>query len=288
MDNRQLNYFLAIVEEGNITKASERLHIAQPYLSQQLKLLEDELGVKLIERTTRKFQVTDAGLMLKRRAEQIIELMETTVKELRDFNEGIQGTLSIAYIPTAGATILYDRIESFHKTYPNIKLKVRECGTYEIVELLKSRVVEIGIIRTPLNHEMFQSIYLPKEPMVAATNKNLFMDKSNKPIALLDLIDKPLLVDRRYENLIIEACKKLGFEPKIVCVADDVHSMLSWANSGMGIAIVPATWTNLIETSNLHHKEIMEESLMTEMAIIWLKNKYLSAPARNFLKSFQL
>lgn len=287
MDNRQLTYFLAIVEEGNITKAAERLHIAQPYLSQQLKLLEDELNVKLVERTTRKFQITDAGLMLKRRAKQIIELTDTTVKELRDFNEGIQGTLSIGTIPTAGATLLHDRIDNFHKNHPNISFKIRECGTYEILELLKNRVIEIGIIRTPLNPEIFESIYLPKEPMVAATNSDFFWEESNEHITLLELANKPLLVDRRYENLIIEACEKIGFEPKIICVGDDVRSMLSWANSGMGIAVLPATWVDLISTANLKHKEINEPSLMTETAIIWLKNKYLSVPARNFLKTFK-
>ncbi|GAA0719410.1 LysR family transcriptional regulator [Clostridium malenominatum] len=287
MDNRQLTYFLAIVEEGNITKAAERLHIAQPYLSQQLKLLEDELNVKLVERTTRKFQITDAGLMLKRRAKQIIELTDTTVKELRDFNEGIQGTLSIGTIPTAGATLLHDRIDNFHKNHPNISFKIRECGTYEILELLKNRVIEIGIIRTPLNPEIFESIYLPKEPMVAATNSDFLWEESNEHITLLELANKPLLVDRRYENLIIEACEKIGFEPKIICVGDDVRSMLSWANSGMGIAVLPATWVDLISTANLKHKEINEPSLMTETAIIWLKNKYLSVPARNFLKTFK-
>ena len=80
MDNRQLSYFLAIVEEENITKAAEKLHIAQPYLSQQLKLLEDELGVTLVERTTRKIQITDAGHMLCHRSKQILELTKATVK----------------------------------------------------------------------------------------------------------------------------------------------------------------------------------------------------------------
>lgn len=286
MDNRQLTYFLAIVEEGNITKAAERLHIAQPYLSQQLKLLEDELNVKLVERTTRKFQITDAGLMLKHRAKQIIELTDTTIKELRDFNEGIQGSLSIGTIPTAGATLLHDRIDNFHKVYPNISFKIRECGTYEILELLKNRVIEIGIIRTPLNPEIFESIYLPKEPMVAATNGDFPWKECSEHITLLELANKPLLVDRRYENLIVEACEKTGFQPKIICVGDDVRSMLSWANNGMGIAIIPATWVDLISTANLKYKEINEPSLMTETAIIWLKNKYLSVPARNFLKTF--
>ncbi|WP_315121213.1 LysR family transcriptional regulator [uncultured Clostridium sp.] len=287
IDNRQLTYFLAIVEEGNITKAAERLHIAQPYLSQQLKFLEDELGVKLIERTTRKFQITDAGLMLQRRAEQILELTETTIKELKDFNEGIQGTLSIGSIATAGATLLQDRVYTFHKKYPNISFQIREGSTYKILEMLKSRVIEIGIVRTPLNPEIFESIYLPIEPMVAATSIDLSWDNNEEWIYLSELKNQPLLVDIRYEHMIMEACGKAGFQAKILCVNDDPRLILSWASKGIGVAIVPATWANLVSMDNLKAMEINAPSLMTQTAIVWLKNKYLSTPARNFLKTFQ-
>lgn len=287
MDNRQLTYFLAIVEEGNITKAAERLHIAQPYLSQQLKLLEDELGVRLIERTTRKFQITDAGLMLQRRAEQILELTETTIKELKDFNEGIQGTLSIGSIATAGATLLQDRVYTFHKKYPNISFQIREGSTYKVLEMLKSRVIEIGIVRTPLNPEIFESIYLPIEPMVAATSIDLSWDNNEEWIYLSELKNQPLLVDIRYEHMIMEACGKAGFQAKILCVNDDPRLILSWASKGIGVAIVPATWANLVSMNNLKVMEINAPSLMTQTAIVWLKNKYLSTPARNFLKTFQ-
>ncbi|MFC6605123.1 LysR family transcriptional regulator [Ectobacillus funiculus] len=88
LDIKQLAYFLAIAEEGNITKAAERLHIAQPPLSQQLKLLEEELGVVLMERSTRKIQITDAGRLLQNRAKQIIELMEKNNKGIQRFERG--------------------------------------------------------------------------------------------------------------------------------------------------------------------------------------------------------
>ena len=114
MDIRKLVYFLTIAEEGNISRAVERLHISQPPLSQQLKLLEEELGIVLIGRNTRKMHITDAGRLLQNRAKQIIELMEKTVKELRDLKEGLQGTLSIGTISSAGEMLLSIKIQSFH------------------------------------------------------------------------------------------------------------------------------------------------------------------------------
>ena len=106
MNNRQLEYFPAITKEGSITKAAKRLHIAQPPLSHQLKLLGDELEIKLIERNTRKFQVTVADEILQYRAEQILELIKITIIELENYNKKFQGTLSVGIVPSSGAILL--------------------------------------------------------------------------------------------------------------------------------------------------------------------------------------
>ncbi len=287
MDIRQLTYFIAIAEEGNITKAAERLHIAQPHLSQQLKLMEDELNVKLIERNTRKFQITDAGQRLWHRSKQMIELMESTVKELKDFNEGLEGTLSIGIISSSGNIIFPKRICNFNRKYPNINFEIRECSTNEILELLKSGVIEIGIIRTPLNSEVYESISLPIEPMVAATSNNYHWDNKRKNIYLRELVDKPLLVHRRYEKMILGLCTQEGFKPRILCKIEDTRSILLLANAGMGIAIVPKDWVELIPNMNLSYKIINEPTLNTSTTIVWMKGHYLSSAAKHFLETFQ-
>jgi LysR family transcriptional regulator, salicylic acid-responsive activator of bsdBCD len=288
MDLRQLAYFLAIAEEGNITRAAERLHIAQPPLSQQLKLLEEEFGVVLMERNTRKIQITDAGRLLQTRAKQILELTEKTAKELKDLKEGFQGTLSIGTISSAGETLLPLKIQSFHEKYPGVDFHIRESGTFEILELIKGGVVELGIIRTPLNQDIFEYINLPDEPMVAGALGDLFWDGNRGCLELTGLEGKPLLMHNRYTNNIEEACRKAGFEPRIVCRIDDTRSMLSWANTGMGIAIIPRDMIGLLPDAKLNYREIKEESLVTRTVIIWMKNRYLSAPARHFLETFKL
>jgi LysR family transcriptional regulator, salicylic acid-responsive activator of bsdBCD len=287
LDIRNLEYFRTIIDEGNITKAAEKLHLAQPPLSHQLKLLEDELGVTLIERSTRKFKVTDAGQMLYRRCDQMLELMDTTIKELKDLNEGLEGTLSIGTISSCGDTILPLKIHSLNIKYPKINFEIRETGTEKIIELLKSGVIEIGIIRTPYNSEIFESILLPDEPMVAASS-NYFYDNNVQSISLTELANKPLLVHRRYEKMILEACHKLGFEPRILCKIDDTSSILLWAATGMGVAIIPKDWINLVPNTNLKYKDIDEPSLITKTAILWMKNRYLSTAAKNFIETFNV
>lgn len=287
MDIKQISYFLAIVEEGNITKAAERLHIAQPHLSQQLKVMEDELKVKLIERNTRKFQITDAGYDLWHRSKQIMNLMELTVRELKDYNEGLQGTLSIGTISSSGDILLPERIYSFNKKYPNINYEIQECSTNEILELLKNGVIEIGIIRTPINSEIYESINLPCEPMVAVSNNNICWGRRKKSIYLNDLSDKPLIVQRRYEKLIIELCNKVGFQPRIICKIEDTHSILRLASTGIGVAIIPKDSVGLIQDIKLNYREINEPSLKTSTTIVWMKNQYLSSAAKHFLKTFE-
>jgi LysR family transcriptional regulator, salicylic acid-responsive activator of bsdBCD len=287
MDLRQLAYFLAIAEEGNITRASERLHMAQPPLSQQLKLLEEEFGVVLIERNTRKIQITDAGRLLEKRAKQILDLTEKTVKELTDLKEGLQGTLSIGTISSAGEILLPLKIQYFHEKYPYVDFHIRESGTYEILELIKSGIVEIGLIRTPFNQSNFEYINLPDEPMVAGALGDLFWESNNGCLELADLKEKPLLMHNRYTANIKEACRKAGFEPNIICRIDDTRFMLNWANTGMGIVIIPRDMIGLVPDAKLFYREIKEESLVTRTVIIWLKNRYLSAPARHFLELFK-
>jgi DNA-binding transcriptional LysR family regulator len=287
MDIRQLKYFLAIVEEGSITAASRRLHIAQPPLSQQLKMLEEELGVKLLERGSRKIHLTDAGKILRHRSEQILELVETTTTELKDFNEGTQGALSIGTVPSSGATLLPERIHDFHKRYPGIDFQIWEGDTYRISELLNNGVIEIGFVRMPINSEIFETICLPSEPMVAATSSEPFWTKYQKYVSLRELSNKPLIVDRRFEKMIIESCERLGFNPRILCKGDDARSILLWADTGMGIAIVPKTAIGLIPSTNLKYKDIADPSLETKVAVIWMKNRYLSATARHFLEVFK-
>jgi LysR family transcriptional regulator, salicylic acid-responsive activator of bsdBCD len=285
MDIRQLRYFLAIAEEENITRAAEKLHIAQPPLSQQLKLLEEELGVKLIERSTRKIQLTDVGKKLQQRAEQMVKIMETTVRELKDINEGLQGTLSIGAVPSSGAALLPERIRSFYEKYPGIDFQIWDGDTNRILELLKSGIIEIGIVRAPFNSEVFESICLAREPMIAVSN-SLNWPEEQEYIRINELIDKPLIVDRRFENGIVKACYQEGFQPKIVCRGDDVRSILLWASTGIGIAIVPKAAIGLILNTSLSYKEINLETIETQTAVIWVKDRYLSSVAKHFLETF--
>lgn len=286
MDLKQLTYFNVICEEKNLTKASSRLHIAQPHLSHLLKTLEEELEVTLVERSTRSFKLTEAGDRLYQKSRQMIELMDSTTRELKDFKSGVIGTLHIGTIQTSGDMLLPQRILDFNLRYPEVNFDIRECGSDEITELLKNGLIEIGIIRIPMASKPFQSISLPMSPMVALTGKAGFFGGYCESVELSKLSEGPLLVHRRYEQMIREAFRSKGFEPRILCSIEDTKSILLYAQTGMGIAIIPRDWVNALPGLSLDYRVIDEPSLETGTSIIWIDD-HLSPAGRHFLDSFR-
>ncbi|WP_088228693.1 LysR family transcriptional regulator [Desulfosporosinus sp. FKB] len=285
MDQKQLVYFKAIVEEGNISKAAERLRIPQPYLSSQLKNIETEIGVQLAVRSTRKLQLTDAGKRFYIRATQILDLMDTTITELEAFENGLQGTLTVGTIATSATILLPSSIQKFHQKYPLVQFEIQNMSTKKILESLKIGTIELGIIRSPFETSLYDFYNLPEQPMVAAQNTE-YTDVSNI-IQLSELSNKQLLVNYRFASIIDEACKDAGYEPKILCKVDDTRSILTWANVGMGIAIIPKDWINIIPDLNLYYREINAPSLNTRSALVWVKKRTLSVVARNFIEIFK-
>lgn len=287
VDIRQLKYFQAIAEEGQISKAARRLHMAQPPLSLQLKQLETELGVMLVERGSRQVKLTDAGRLLQERATQLIELMNVTTAQLQDLSSGSRGTLSIGAVASAGTTFLPDRIQKFHSQYPEVTFQFWEGNTARILELLQSGVVEIGIARSVFDPRLYQSHSLPPEPLVAAQRPNPAGGTPGTPprISVADLADKPLLIHRSNEVMIADCCRQYGFEPKILCRGDDMRSLLVWADAGVGMAIVTQSAVGLVPSQHLIYHEIAEPALTIQKAIIWYRSHYLSSIAKNFLAS---
>lgn len=288
MDIKEIKFFLAVVEGGSINAAAKRLHIAQPPLSRQMKKMEEKLGVKLFARGKRKVQLTEAGRLLHNRAEQLLGLIDNTVKEMRELEAGTHGTLSIGTVTSSGATILPGAVRAFRSSFPGVTFQLWEGETNRITELLNKGSIEIGMVRFPFDAEIYESIKLPNEQLVAAIHKNRSdgLGTHADCIHLSELAGKPLLIHRKYEAMIIEYCERFGFTPEFVCMSDDVLPILAWAAADIGVAIVPRAAIGLIPSSNLTYKTITNPCLETTTAVIWMRNRHLSPAAHNFLTLF--
>ncbi|WP_438431547.1 LysR family transcriptional regulator [Gorillibacterium sp. sgz500922] len=286
MDIRQLTYFLAIAEVGQITAAAKRLRMAQPPLSQQLRLLEEELGVKLVERGARSIRLTGAGELLRDRARQIISLTDSAIREIEDYAKGLTGTLTIGTVSSSGAALLEERLSDFHQAYAGVKFELHEGNTFAVLDMLRKGIVEVGIVRTPFPTASLECLYVDSEPMVAVMAPGLAGPDDVSPLPVGSLAGRPLILYRRFESLIREACGLAGFEPEVFCLNDDARTTLQWAKAGLGIGLVPESAIRIAGSGGLLVREISSDVLKTRIAAIWMKDKYLSAPAARFLESF--
>ncbi|MBW7573280.1 LysR family transcriptional regulator [Caproiciproducens faecalis] len=287
MDLKRLEYFVAICEEGSISAAAKKLHISQPPLSHQLQLLETELGVKLVERGARHITLTDAGVILYKRAGNILELADAAARELGEYGEKMKGTLRLGATSSSFLPLLDPRITEYTKLYPEVNFELHEGNTFQMIELLAGGVIEIAVIRTPFHAENTAWYSLNKEPMIAVGDQKYFYNTENSCIRLEDLKNKPLIIYRRYEKLILSAFRAAGFRPDVFCLNDDSRTTLMWANAGLGVAVVPYSMESFYRSPSCLCKTIDSPLMETQITAIWRSDRALSSVAKSFLAVFK-
>lgn len=287
MEIKDMRAFYAIVEEGNISHAAQRLDIAQPALSRQMKRLETSLGVQLFERGSRRIRLTDAGRVLYSRVEHILGMVDGTVREITEIGSGIAGSIQLGTITTSGALLLPELISEFHRRYPQVTYQIWEGEGARILELLDNRVIEIAITRTQVDSKVYESIVLPNEPLVVVMNKDQVIGASDSEVRMEELRDMPIIIPLRWQSLFIANCRKLGFDPHILCVSDSIVQDLLLVKRGMGAAILPVSSRTLLTDGNLHYKKLVSPEMSTHTVIAWLKNRTLSSSSEHFIKLFR-
>ena len=161
MELRVLKYFLVIAREVNFTKAVKQLHITQPTLSRQIAQLEDELGVTLFERNNHKIVLSENGMILKRRAQEIISLANKTKQDFLYKDEHLEGTISIGCGEFQATKCLADCIASFRKEHPHIKYELYSGNTNNIKDNIERGFIDLGLMSCPIDLSKFESVEMP-------------------------------------------------------------------------------------------------------------------------------
>lgn len=289
---KQLLYFCTIVEEGQITRAAQKLHMAQPPLSQQLRQLEEEFGVKLFDRHGRKLELTSPGKILYKRAKDLLSQASDTIEEVKETAKGFKGVLAVGANKSCFSH-LSEKIRLFRRQYPLITFKLREGDTYYVTELLKEREIDLGIVRLPLANEGFSMLPLPPEPYIFVLPRE-WESKigSSRSISLQHIIEFPLLLLHRINGtgqfeLIVNELKRKGLVPEIVCECPDPSMLLSLVANGVGATIVPKSTLQSLQMTHMLSLEIKGTPLISESALIWLSDRYLSKSALRLIQTFE-
>lgn len=197
MEIRVLRYFLTVVREESITKASEVLHITQPTLSRQLSQMEEELGVKLFHRGTRKISLTNEGLLLCRRAEEILQLVDKTERELVEQEEQVEGKISIGCGEIASVQLLPELFRLFREKYPRVHFDIFTATADLVKEQMDRGLLDIGLLLEPIDMEKYDYIHLTiKENWVVLMRPDDPLALKNS-ITAKDLCSEPLILPRR-------------------------------------------------------------------------------------------
>lgn len=231
--------YVAIIDAGTISAASQVLHIAQPALSNQLKALERTYGTQLVERGPRHITPNDAGKILYEKARRICQLAETAQKEISASILGTRGTLRLGITPTWPDTNTANMILDFSHAYPEISFDIYEENSGQLLELLEKGAIDVAIIRSAerLPH-IFSIRYTITECLMAAFHrKSPFLSEKFDAIPITALEDVPLVISRGFRKKIIEICENAGFAPTIRAVCSSRYLPLRWASSGTVAAI---------------------------------------------------
>ena len=287
MDLRQLNYFITIVEEGQITKAAKKLHMAQPPLSHQLKMMEEELNCKLFDRNGRTLELTESGKVLYKKGKILLSNFEDTISEIKEVGEGLKGVLSIGADQTC-LSYLPEKISIMRERYPNLCFKIIEGDTYFLTESLLHKEIDVAILQQPIEDENFLSLGLAIEEFVLATPAQWDLES---PISMEDLKDMPFLSFYRNRNcstfrIIIEEFKRHGFEPNIICECIDITMVSSLISVGLGVTILPKSSLDKFSIDGIKIIEFSNCNIQSKATIVWAKERYLAKHAVNFLELF--
>lgn len=284
MDIRQLRYFIAIVEERQITAAARRLHIAQPPLSQQLRILEKELGVKLVERTGKQLEITEAGNILYKRAIGIVKMLEESQIEVKETGNGLSGQLAIG-VNTLSDERLPELLRTFREMFPRITYKIQQNESAQLCKMVKERAIELAIVRFPLELSEFSIMHLRTEPFYFVTSGNF--NAAKKKVSIEQIVGYELILPSTtglgVYQMIVEAFTRQQLKPNVICECSDIATLLELVSADFAATIVPATILKVHKGYNVQAFEIEGTSLSASSVLIWLKQHVLSKAAQNFI-----
>lgn len=246
MELRQLQYALQIAAEKNFSRAAEKLHIAQPSLSQQLSKLEKELGVLLFQRSTNSVELTHAGAAFMEKAQAILDMVGQLQKEMEDISQMKKGKLAVGCLPITGSYLLPRVLPSFQEQYPSIEVVLVEETSATLEQLASVGQTDISLLTLPIGEAALEYETLLEEEIVLAVPPQhpLALEASSapQPVEFARLADEPFIVLKKgqgFRHISVELCRSHGFEPRIVFESSNIETVQSLVAAGMGIAFVP-------------------------------------------------
>lgn len=287
MEIRVLRYFLAIAREENMTRAAKYLHVTQPTLSKQIKQLEEEIGKKLFIRSNYSIKLTDEGLLLRKRAEDILSMIDKTMEEFQALDDITGGDIYIGAAESESFSYFATVAKDLQLQYPNVKFHLYSGNTEVIAERLDRGLLDFAIIVQEVDLSKYNYIKIPTSDTWGVIMRKDSPLAKKEYITIEDLIDLPLIVSRQgitedYPKLFKEKLDQLH----IVATFDLIYNASIMVKEGFGYALSFDKIVDTSENSELCFR-VLKPELKTNMYIIWKKYQVFTPIAEKLLSKMQ-
>ncbi|MEP0955891.1 LysR family transcriptional regulator [Microcoleus sp. FACHB-1515] len=273
---RHLRYFIAVAEELHFGRAADRLQMAQPPLSQQIRQLETQLGFQLFHRTKRSVQLTTAGRVFLREARRILSQLEQAIETGRQASRGELGQLAIGFVSSASYSILPKILSGFRHQLPTVELALHELTTDQQLRWLRDGRIDVGFVRPPIDDDSLGISTILQEPLVVALPQ-AHPFATAESVSLRSLSSESFILFPRqlapglYDQ-IIALCQQMEFSPKVVQEAIQMQTIVSLVAAEIGIAIVPISLQNLQRTGVVYRR-LQEPTPKAAIAVVWKQHE---------------
>ena len=283
MELRVLHYFLAVAREQNISAAAQSLHLTQPTLSRQLRELEEELGKQLMIRGSRKITLTEEGMLLRKRAEEILELVDRTEREVIQSEGVVSGDIYIGTGETDGVRQLVRAAGRLQEDHPNIRFHIVSGDAVDVCERLDKGLLDFGVLLGDIDKLRYRYMELPMRDTWGVLMRRDSPLAQRKAVSPRDLWDKPLILSRQVDNKsgLYRWLRKEPSELRTVATYNLIYNASLMVDEGMGYAF---TLDKLVNThgSNLCFRPL-EPRLELGMYLVWKRSQVFSKAAELFL-----
>jgi len=277
MDFRHFRYFIAVAEEKNLGRAATRLHMSQPPLTRQIQAIEDELAVKLFNRTPRGMELTEAGEVLYDEAYNVLSVMEQAAERTQRAGQGKLGRLDVAIFGSAILDTIPRLLLAFRSAYPDVNIVLHNMGKAEQIEALRQRRINVGFNRLLEPEKDLHTELVTREDIVvavsnthplAAREKVYFENLEPHRFILYPTVGRPGFVD-----MVIGLCKDYGFMPKISQEVGDAITGVALVASGFGITLLPESATAVTLPGVVYRKiSDLPDQARVDLSCIYRKN----------------
>lgn len=298
MNLHALRYFIEVAKTKSFTEASKRLFISQPGISQQIDLLEKQLGITLLHRTTRKVELTEEGKYLFDKTLSSFNEIEDTVAHIVE-NSTFPGLINIATVPSAASLYLPNLLKEIHALHPDIEFKIQETTTKNVMNAINNRTSHLGFIRTTdephllaqadMDHLEFENSPIKA---VVSTEHQLASESS---IHLEQLRDDFFIQYNATEsttlfNQIEAACIAAGFKPKVICSGSELLTISNMISQNLAVALMPENMLDLVSNNLVTSLPINGLNMTSSISAIWKDDGYVNLNSKlviDILKQMQ-